>query len=98
MTKKEFVEEVAKRCMLTPYVVEEMFNVSFGIIGEYLLKGQKVDIPKLGSFSTRERKDTEYQNLFGKGQQFVEGYKYPAFQISAGLKNRIKNGNKIRPE
>ena len=98
LNKKEFVEEVSKRCMLTSYVVEEVFNVSFGVIGETLLKGQKVDVPKLGSFSVRERKDIEYQNLFGKGQQVVEGYQYPAFQISAGLKNRIKNGNKIRPE
>ena len=66
MNKKEFVEEVAKRCMLTSYVVEEVFNVSFGVISENLLRGQKVEIPKLGSFSTRERRDTEYKNLFAK--------------------------------
>ena len=98
LNKKEFIEEVSKRCMLTSYVVEEVFNVSFGVVCEYLLKGQKVDIPKFGSFSTRERKDTEYKNLFGKGSKTVDGYQYPAFQIAAGLKNKIKNSNKIRPE
>ena len=98
MNKKEFVEEVAKRCMLTSYVVEEVFNVSFGVISENLLRGQKVEIPKLGSFSTRERRDTEYKNLFGKGTQVIEGYQYPAFQVAAGLKNKVKQGGKVRPD
>ena len=50
MNKKDFTNEVAKRCMVTPYVVDEIFNVSSGVVIENLLKGEQVEIPKLGKF------------------------------------------------
>ena len=38
LNKKDFTNEVAKRCMVTPYVVDEIFNISSGVIIENLLK------------------------------------------------------------
>ena len=37
LNKNHFINEVAKRCMVTPYVVDEIFNVSSGVIIENLL-------------------------------------------------------------
>ena len=92
MNKKDFVNEVAGRCMLTPYVVDEVFNISFGVIAENLLKGEQVEVPKLGKFVLREKSATTYTNLFGGKSKTIDKTIYPLFQIATGLKNKVKNG------
>ena len=94
LTKKEFVEEVAKRTMLTPYVVDELYNVSSGLVAEKLISGESVDVPKLGKFKLSERKASVYKNLIGRQEKTMDVIKYPTFTISNPLKNRIKNGQK----
>lgn len=92
LNKKDFTNEVAKRCMLTPYVVDEILNVSSGVIIENLLKGEQVEIPKIGKFILREKKETTYKNLYGNGEKTVGKMIYPLFQIANNIKNRVKNG------
>lgn len=92
LNKKDFTNEVAKRCMITPYVVDEIFNVSSGVIIENLLKGEQVEIPKIGKFILREKKETTYKNLYGNGEKTVGKMIYPLFQITNNIKNRVKNG------
>lgn len=91
MNKNDFVNEVSKRCMITPYVVEEIFNVSSGIAVEELLKGKQVEIPKMGKFIIKKRKTTSYKKLFGKDDYTVQEYIYPSFQIANFIKTKIKN-------
>lgn len=92
LNKKDFINEVAKRCMVTPYVVDEIFNVSSGVIIENLLKGNQVEIPKLGKFILREKKETTYKNLYGNSEKTVGRMTYPLFQVTNNIKNRVKNG------
>lgn len=94
MNKKDFTNEVAKRCMVTPYVVDEIFNISSGVAVEELLKGNQVDIPKMGKFILKERKSTSYNGLFGKEDCTIDGYVYPHFQVANFIKTKIKNGVK----
>lgn len=94
LNKKDFTNEVAKRCMVTPYVVDEIFNISSGVAVEELLKGNQVEIPKMGKFTLKERKSTAYKGLFGKEDCTVGGYVYPHFQIANFIKTKIKNGVK----
>lgn len=90
LNKKEFIEEVAKRCMLTTYVVEEIYNVSSGLIAEKLISGESVTIPNIGKFEVREM---NAKNLaFSNSNTCV----YPALKVSNMLKNRIKNGYKYK--
>lgn len=91
MNKKDFTNEVAKRCMVTPYVVDEIFNISSGVIIEELLKGNQVEISKIGKFILKKRKSTTYKGLFGKDDCTVEGYIYPHFQVANSIKTKIKN-------
>lgn len=92
LNKKDFTNEVAKRCMVTPYVVDEIFNISSGVVIEYLLKGQQVEIPQLGKFVLREKKATTYKNLYGSKEKTVGKMTYPLFQVTNNIKNRVKNG------
>lgn len=92
LNKKDFVEEVAKRCMVTTYVVDEIFNISSGITIEELLKGNQVEIPKIGKFMLKERKPTAYKGLFGKDNCTLEGYSYPHFQVANSIKTKVKKG------
>ena len=80
--------------MITPYVVDEVFNVSSGVAVEELLKGNQVEIPKMGKFILKERKSTAYNGLFGKENCIVDGYVYPRFQVANVIKTKIKNGGK----
>lgn len=92
MNKKDFTNEVAKRCMVTPYVVDEIFNVSSGVVIENLLKGEQVEIPKLGKFILKEKKETTYKNLYGNNEKTIGKMTYPLFQVANNIKNRVKNG------
>lgn len=94
MNKTDFINEVAKRCMITKYVVEEIYNVSGGIIAEKLISGEDVDVPQLGKFTTRTKQATTYKNLFGEKEKYVQESTYPIFKICSPLKTRIKNGFK----
>lgn len=94
LNKNDFVNEVSKRCMVTPYVVEEIFNVSSSITIEELLKGRQVEIPKMGKFVLKKRKSTSYKKLFGKDNCTIQEYTYPSFQIANFIKTKIKNGAK----
>lgn len=94
LNKKDFINEVANRCMITPYVVEEIYNVSSGLIAETLIKGEQVEVPKIGKFILKEKKATTYKNLYGGQEKTVEKTVYPLFQVAAWLKTRVKNGNK----
>lgn len=96
LNKKDFTNEVAKRCMVTPYVVDEIFNVSSGIVIENLLKGEQVEIPSLGKFILRDKKETTYKNLYGNKEKTVGKMTYPLFQITNNIKNRVKNGSKYK--
>lgn len=92
LNKKDFTNEVAKRCMVTPYVVDEIFNVSSGVAIENLLKGEQVEIPQLGKFILKKKKETTYKNLYGHSEKTVGEMTYPIFQVSNNIKNRVKNG------
>ena len=94
LNKKDFTNEVEKRCMITPYVVDEIFNISSGVAVEELLKGNQVEIPKMGKFTLKKRKSTSYKGLFGKEDCTVGGYVYPHFQVANFIKTKIKNGVK----
>lgn len=96
LNKKEFIEEVANRCMLTPYVIEEIYNVSSGLIIEKLICGESIDIAHVGKFKLNERGETTYKNLFGKQEKTIEKTVYPTFLICNNIKNRVKNSYKNR--
>lgn len=96
MNKIEFVKEVAKRCMLSDYAVEEVFNTSSSLAAEKLICGEEVEIPKLGRFTLVERKPMQGKNLFGNPELNLEKCIYPTFKIATGIKNRIKNGCKYQ--
>lgn len=94
MNKKEFINEVAKRCMITDYLVNEIYIISSELIAEKLISGEDVELPKLGWFRLTTRKATVYKNLFGKKEKVSEITTYPIFKICNSLKTRVKNGHK----
>lgn len=94
LNKKEFINEVSKRCRVTDYMVNEIYNISSELIAEKLISDEEVELPKLGHFRLTTRKATVYKNLFGEREKFSETTTYPVFKICNSLKTRIKNGHK----
>lgn len=96
MNKNDFINEVARRCTVAPYVVDEIFNASSGIVVENLLKGTNVDLPGLGKFVLKERKEATYKNLYGSNEKTIGKIIYPLFQVTGQIKKRVKNGFEYR--
>lgn len=96
LNKKEFINEVAKRCMVTDYIINEIYNISSELIAEKLISGEEIELPKLGRFHLTTRKATIYKNLFGKKERIIETTTYPIFKICNSLKTRVKNGYKYK--
>lgn len=90
LNKKDFTEEVANRCMVTKYVVDEIFNVASGLVAEKLISGESVELPKLGKFEIREMNSKNL--VFSNNDHCI----FPAFKVSNMLKNRVKNGHKYK--
>lgn len=90
LNKKEFIEEVAKRCMVKKYVIEEICNVSSELIAERLIAGDSVELPNIGRFEIREMNSKNF--VFSKHDSCI----YPGFKVSTSLKNRIKTCHKYQ--
>lgn len=94
MTKKEFITEVSKRCGLTDYAIEEVYNASSSLIAEKLICGENVILPNLGKFELVTRKEMIAKNLFGESEKKIGICTYPIFKICNAMKTRVKNGCK----
>lgn len=94
MTKNEFIKEVAKRCKIAEYVIEEIYNVSSELTIERLIGGENVELPTMGWFKLKERGEVTYKNLFGNKEKTVDRCIYPTFLLCNNIKNRVKNGHK----
>lgn len=96
LNKKEFIEEVSRRCMVTNYVVEEIYNISSGLVTEKLIVGEDVELPKFGKFTLSTRKAMVGKNLFGDSEKSLQQCIYPSFKICNAIKTRVKNGHKYQ--
>ena len=93
MNKKDFVKEVAKRSELSEYAINEIYNVSYELIAETLIRGENVEISKIGTFVLNTKKA---KNLFGENKGVLKVCVYPSFRISDRLKSRVKDGYKYK--
>lgn len=91
MTKSEFIKEVAIRCGVSSYAVEEVYNVSSNLIAEKLIKDEKIEVPNFGEFILRKK---YAKNLFGCEDPAEKECVYPAFKMCNSIKIRVKNGKK----
>ena len=92
LNKKEFIEEISKRCQMTTYAVEELYTVSSGLVAERLIAGEEIELPQFGKFVLKEKYARHL--LSGQGSMAYCLFIYPAFQFAFGLKTRFKNGCK----
>jgi len=94
LNKKEFIQEVAKRSMLTEYVIDELFNISSQLSAETLMHGETVEIPKFGKIVIRKRNGKNLRS--GLGNEVTSSLcTYPAFELAKTFKNKVKNS--MRP-
>lgn len=91
MNKNEFIREVARRCGITTYAVEEMYSASANLIVEKLIADEAVEIPKFGAFQLHAK---NARNLFGQEATAEKECIYPVFKFNHAIKTRVKNGHK----
>ena len=91
VNKLEFVTEISKRCDVSAYLIEEILLTMSKLAAERLMKGEGVEIPKLGTFHLVKRKERVGKNLFGEAEKQLEECYYPTFKIWKPFKTRIKH-------
>lgn len=90
MTKKELIEKVAKKASLTKRAADDAVEATFGMIGDCLVRGEKVVISGFGTFLIRSRAARRGRNpQTGEAIQ-IPRKKTPGFTAGKTLKRQVK--------
>jgi integration host factor subunit beta len=95
MTKSDLVEKISS---IYPYMhvrnVERVIVIITDKIAEALADGNRVELRGFGSFSVRERKETEGRNPKTGEKVMIEKKKNPFFKAGKQLKDMINEVGK----
>jgi integration host factor subunit beta len=90
MTKSDLIEKISS---IYPYMhtrnIETVVSIITNKIAESLAGGNRVELRGFGSFSVRERKETEGRNPKTGGKVSIERKKIPFFKAGKHLKDMI---------
>ncbi len=90
MTKNELIEKVAKKANLTKRAAADSVNVTFDLIGECLVRGEKVVITGFGTFLVRSRAARRGRNPQTGEVIQIPTKKTPGFTAGKSIKRKIK--------
>lgn len=89
MTKKEFIDKVAKRSGLSKKDATSAVNAVFEILKERLAEGDKLTIPGFGSFFVAQRSERKGRNPQTGQEIIIPAKKVPKFRASSNLRAKI---------
>lgn len=87
--KKDFVDEMAKRCEIAKVDATEMYEDVFGVLHDLLCEGNDVAIPDIGKFEIKERGERAGRNPATGESIVIPAKKTPAFKASKNLKEVV---------
>ena len=89
LSKKNFIDEMAKRCEITKVDATEMYEDVFGVLHDLLCEGNDVAIPDIGKFEIKERGERTGRNPNTGESITIPAKKAPAFKASKNLKEVV---------
>ena len=90
MTKKELIERVAKKANLTKRAADDSVNVTFTLIKDALVRGEKVVITGFGTFLIRSRAARRGRNPQTGEPMQLPSKKLAGFSAGKTIKRLIK--------
>ncbi len=90
MTKAEFVDKLAEKGKITKKLATEAIEKVFSAIGEALVNGDEISIPRFGKFSVVVRKARTGLNPRTKAKLNIPATKAAKFTAAKALKESIK--------
>ncbi len=91
MKKSEMIEALANETGLTKADAEKMFNATFNLVKDELVKGNKVSIAGFGTFKITERAARDGRNPQTGETIHIAASKGVNFKAGSELKDKINN-------
>lgn len=91
MKKSEMIEALANETGLTKADAEKMFNATFNLVKDELVKGNKVSIAGFGTFKITERAARDERNPQTGETIHIAASKGVNFKAGTELKDKINN-------
>lgn len=91
MKRSELIKELSEQCNVPKIKTKEIITALTEIITRELINGNKVNIDRLGSFTTVEYTGRRIVSIEGKNRK-LDNRPSPRFIPSQTLKNEIKKG------
>ena len=91
MKKSEMIEALANETGLTKADAEKMFNATFNLVKDELVKGNKVSIAGFGTFKITERAARDGRNPHTGETIHIAASKGVNFKAGTELKDKINN-------
>lgn len=91
MKKSEMIEALANETGLTKADAEKMFNATFNLVKDELVKGNKVSIAGFGTFKITERAARDGRNPQTGETIHIAASKGVNFKAGTELKEKINN-------
>ncbi len=91
MRKSEMIEALANETGLTKADAEKMFNATFNLVKDELVKGNKVSIAGFGTFKITERAARDGRNPQTGETIHIAASKGVNFKAGTELKDKINN-------
>ena len=89
MTKNDLARVLAERKHISVKNAKMVVDMTFDIMVETLIRGQKIEIRGFGSFAIREYKAYTGRNPRSGDLTYVQEKKKPFFKVGKELKNRL---------
>lgn len=89
LSKKDFIDEMAKRCEITKVDATEMYEDVFSVLHDLLCEGNDVAIPNIGKFEIKERGERVGRNPATGESVVIPAKKALAFKASKNLKEAV---------
>lgn len=89
MNKAELISAVAQQSGLTKKDSEAAIDAFVSVVGESLVKGEKVVLVGFGTFETRDRAARKGRNPQTKETIDIPASKAPVFKAGKALKDKV---------
>lgn len=90
LTKSEFTKELSQRTGIHPDILRCVFDNISLIITENIIKGDVVELPKIGRFYLTKRKSRYGYDVATGNKDILKECEYPTCKISPSFRNKVK--------
>jgi histone family protein DNA-binding protein len=95
MNRKQIVNEVARRELVTSSLASRIFNAALDVIRDSLVSGQNVNLRDFGTFRIRHAARRKAREIHTGARVIIEARKVVKFIPGEELKKKVANSSSI---